>query len=95
MTDQTKSSPRSDVSDLPTEGATALGWWLSGAVACAYFSFLIAGALVPQSLARPAIGSIPWSFLLSAGLLVGVVATMGLYVLIVNAREVASDRNAK
>ncbi len=78
----------SDPSFLPREGATALGWWLSGAVACAYFGFLVAGVVVPQALARPAIGSVPWSFLLSAGLLVGVSALTGMYVLIVNAREV-------
>ncbi|XYD11916.1 DUF485 domain-containing protein (plasmid) [Methylobacterium sp. NMS12] len=75
------------VPDLPSEGATALGWWLSGFVACAYLGFLAAGALAPEALAHPAIGRIPWSFLLSASLLVGVVATMGFYVLIVNARE--------
>ena len=78
----------SDPSSLPREGATALGWWLSGVVACAYFGFLVAGAVVPQALARSAIGSVPWSFLLSAGLLVGVSASTGVYVLIVNAREV-------
>ncbi len=57
-------------------------------VACAYFEFLVAGAVVPQAVARPAIGSVPWSFLLSAGLLVGVSTVTGVYVLIVNAREV-------
>jgi hypothetical protein len=86
MTDQTETRAAQAMSDLPSEGATALGWWLSGGVACAYFGFLLAGVLVPQALARPAIGSIPWSFLLSAGLLVGVVATMGFYVLTVNSR---------
>jgi hypothetical protein len=86
MIDKTVARSQPGRSPLPSEGATALGWWLSGAVACAYFGFLIAGILAPQALARPALGSIPWSFLLSASLLVGVVAVMGLYVLIVNAR---------
>ncbi len=86
MTDRSETRAEKSVPDLPSEGATALGWWLSGGVACAYFGFLVAGVLVPQALARPAIGSIPWSFLLSAGLLIGVVATMGFYVLTVNRR---------
>ena len=78
----------SDPSSLPREGASALGWWLSAVVACAYFGFLVAGAVASQALARSAIGSVPWSFLLSAGLLVSVSALTGVYVLIVNAREV-------
>ena len=43
---------------LPSEGATALGWWLSGAVAYAYLGFLIVVTLVPQAPARSMIGSI-------------------------------------
>jgi uncharacterized membrane protein (DUF485 family) len=52
-----------------------------------YGAFLLAGAFAPHALAQPAIGSIPWSFLLGAGLLVGAVVTTGLYVLVTNATE--------
>lgn len=86
MTVQADPPTRPERPDLSSEGATPLGWWLSLIVACAYFGFLVAGAVIPQALARPALGSVPWSFVLSAGLLVGVVATTGLYVLIMNAR---------
>lgn len=63
---------------------TGLGATLAVLVATAYFGFLLTGAFAPQLLAVNAIGHIPWSFVLGAGLLVGAVAVMGLYVLVAN-----------
>jgi uncharacterized membrane protein (DUF485 family) len=56
-------------------------------VAAGYYGFLLAGALAPQALARPAVGHVPWSFVLGAGLLVGAIAATGLYVLLANAAD--------
>ncbi len=53
----------------------------------AYGGFLVAGAVAPKALAQPAIGSIPWSFVFSVGLLVGAVGLTGLYVILANAAE--------
>ncbi|WP_407530585.1 DUF485 domain-containing protein [Methylobacterium oryzisoli] len=75
---------RSEPNDLE-----ALRWWLSALVAFAYGGFLLASYALGPALARPVLGSVPWSFLLGAGLLVVVVAVMGVYVLVVNGREAA------
>ena len=66
---------------------TRLGAVLAILVAAAYYGFLLAGAYAPQLLASPAIGSVPWSFLLGALLLVFIVAVTGLYTLLANAAE--------
>jgi uncharacterized membrane protein (DUF485 family) len=66
---------------------TELGAGLALLVAAGYYGFLLAGALAPQALARPAVGHVPWSFVLGAGLLVGAVAATGLYVLLANAAD--------
>jgi uncharacterized membrane protein (DUF485 family) len=66
---------------------TDLGAGLTVVVAAAYYGFLLAGALAPQALARPAIGHVPWSFIMGAGLLVGAIAVTGIYVLLANASD--------
>jgi uncharacterized membrane protein (DUF485 family) len=66
---------------------TDLGAGLALLVAAGYYGFLLAGALAPQALARPAIGHVPWSFVLGAGLLVGAIAATGFYVLLANAAD--------
>jgi uncharacterized membrane protein (DUF485 family) len=66
---------------------TDLGAGLALLVAAGYYGFLLAGALAPQALARPAVGHVPWSFVLGAGLLVGAIAATGLYVLLANAAD--------
>jgi uncharacterized membrane protein (DUF485 family) len=66
---------------------TDLGAGLAVLVAAGYYGFLLAGALAPQVLARPAIGHVPWSFVLGAGLLIGAIAVTGLYVLLANAAD--------
>lgn len=63
---------------------TGLGAVLAVLVAAAYFGFLFTGAYAPRLLSVKAIGHIPWSFVLGAGLLVSTVAVMGLYVLVAN-----------
>jgi uncharacterized membrane protein (DUF485 family) len=70
-----------------TSRTSRLGTALALVAGLSYCSFLLAGAFAPQALAQPAVGSIPWSFLLGAGLLVGAVAITGLYVLVTNAGE--------
>jgi uncharacterized membrane protein (DUF485 family) len=66
---------------------TDLGAGLALLVAAGYYGFLVAGALAPQALARSAVGHVPWSFVLGAGLLVGAIAATGLYVLLANAAD--------
>lgn len=66
---------------------TRLGAILAIIVALAYYGFLLAGAFAPLSLAQPAIGHVPWSFVLGAGLLIGAIALTGLYVLLANAAD--------
>jgi len=75
------------ISAAPFRQRTRLGACLCVLVALAYYGFLMAGAFAPQALARPAIGSVPWSFLLGALLLVFIVAMTGLYTLLANAAE--------
>jgi uncharacterized membrane protein (DUF485 family) len=70
---------------------TDLGAGLALLVAAGYYGFLLAGALAPQALARPAVGHVPWSFVLGAGLLVGAMAATGLYVLLANAADNRAD----
>jgi uncharacterized membrane protein (DUF485 family) len=70
---------------------TDLGVGLALLVAAGYYGFLLAGALAPQALARPAVGHVPWSFVLGAGLLVGAMAATGLYVLLANAADNRAD----
>jgi uncharacterized membrane protein (DUF485 family) len=66
---------------------TELAAGLALLVAAGYYGFLLAGALAPQALARPAVGHVPWSFVLGAGLLVGAIAATGLYVLLADAAD--------
>jgi len=73
---------------------TGWGAGLAALVAVCYYGFLLTGAFAPQSLARPAIGHVPWSFLLGAGLLLLAVLTTGLYVLVSNAAEARARRSA-
>jgi len=79
-----------------TGGLQCTGWGagLAALVAVCYYSFLLTGAFAPQLLARPAIGHVPWSFLLGAGLLLLAVLTTGLYVLVSNAAEARARRSA-
>ena len=76
----------------PGPSATAAqrtGWGagLAVLVAFGYYGFLLAGAFAPQMLARPAIGHVPWSFVLGVGLLVMAVLSTGIYVLVANAAD--------
>jgi uncharacterized membrane protein (DUF485 family) len=73
---------------------TDLGAGLALLVAAGYYGFLLAGALAPQALARPAIGHVPWSFVLGAGLLVGAIVATGLYVLLANAADDRAELRA-
>jgi uncharacterized membrane protein (DUF485 family) len=75
------------VPPAPAAQRTELGAGLALLVAAGYYGFLLAGALAPQALARPAVGHVPWSFVLGAGLLVGAIAATGLYVLPANAAD--------
>jgi uncharacterized membrane protein (DUF485 family) len=63
-------------------------------IAAGYYGFLLAGALAPQVLARPAFGHVPWSFVLGAGLLVGAIVVTGLYVLLANAADDRAEPRA-
>jgi uncharacterized membrane protein (DUF485 family) len=76
------------------EQRTDLGTGLALLVAAGYYGFLLAGALAPQALARPAVGHVPWSFVLGAGLLVGAIAATGLYVLLANAADNRAEARA-
>lgn len=71
----------------PQAGVELLRWWLSAGVAAAYGGFLLLGWLLGPALGQPALGRVPWSFLLGTGLLGAIVATMGAYVLISNRGE--------
>jgi uncharacterized membrane protein (DUF485 family) len=82
------------VSPAQAEQRTDLGAGLAVLVAAGYYGFLQAGALAPQALARPAIGHVPWSFVLGAGLLVGAIAATGLYVLLANAADDQAELRA-
>jgi uncharacterized membrane protein (DUF485 family) len=73
---------------------TDLGAGLALLVAAGYYGFLLAGALAPQALARPAVGHVPWSFVLGAGLLVGAIVATGLYVLLANAADNRAESRA-
>jgi uncharacterized membrane protein (DUF485 family) len=53
--------------------------------ASSYYGFLLAGAVAPSALSKPAIGHVPWSFVLGAGVIVTAMALTGLYVLLANA----------
>ncbi len=81
------SRPMSPKDDPIRHQRTGLGALLSILVALGYYGFLLAGAAVPRLLASPAIGSVPWSFLLGALLLVFTVVTTGLYTVLANAAE--------
>jgi uncharacterized membrane protein (DUF485 family) len=76
------------------EQRTDLGAGLAVLVAAGYYGFLLADALAPQALARPAVGHVPWSFVLGAGLLVGAIAATGLYVLLANAADDRAELRA-
>jgi uncharacterized membrane protein (DUF485 family) len=58
---------------------------LAAVAAFGYYSFLFAGAIAPLMLAQPAIGHVPWSFVLGAGVIASAIALTGLYVLVANA----------
>ena len=73
---------------------TGLGAALAVLAAANYFGFLLAAAVAPQALARPAFGRVPWSFVLGAGLLIGAIAVTGLYVLLANASESRAETGA-
>jgi uncharacterized membrane protein (DUF485 family) len=73
---------------------TDLGAGLALLVAAGYYGFLLAGAVAPLALARPAVGHVPWSFVLGAGLLVGAIAATGLYVLLANAADDQAEMRA-
>jgi uncharacterized membrane protein (DUF485 family) len=73
---------------------TDLGAGLALLVAAGYYGFLLAGALAPQALARPAVGHVPWSFVLGAGLLVGAIVATGLYVLLANTADNRAESRA-
>ena len=60
--------------------------------AAGYYGFLFAGAFAPSALARPAIGHVPWSFVLGASVIGGAIGLTGLYVLVANAREAGERR---
>jgi uncharacterized membrane protein (DUF485 family) len=70
---------------------TRLGAALAVLVAIAYYGFLLTGAYAPELLATSAIGHVPWSFVLGAGLLIGAVAATGCYVVVAN----RTDRRAE
>jgi uncharacterized membrane protein (DUF485 family) len=76
------------------EQRTDLGAGLAVLVAAGYYGFLLAGALAPKALARPAVGHVPWSFVLGAGLLVGAIVATGLYVLLANAADDRAELRA-
>jgi uncharacterized membrane protein (DUF485 family) len=60
---------------------------LAAVAACGYYGFLLAGTVAPSALAQPAIGHVPWSFVLGAGVIASAIALTGLYVLAANARD--------
>ena len=74
---------------LPAPASQRTGWGagLALLVAFGYYGFLLTGAFAPQVLVRPAVGHVPWSFVLGAGLLVMAVAATGAYVLVANAAD--------
>ena len=76
---------------MPAAQRTSLGLLLATIVAVGYYGFLLLGAFAPQTLAQSAIGHVPWSFVLGAGLLVGAVASTGIYVMLSNASESRSE----
>ena len=63
------------------------GLLLAAVIAVEYYGFLLLGAFAPHWLAQPAVGHIPWSFLLGALLLASAVALTGLYAWRANAAE--------
>lgn len=73
--------------DLPSRPPVAPPSWtgmgfgllLAGVIAVEYYGFLLLGAFAPHWLAQPAVGHVPWSFLLGALLLASAVALTGLY----------------
>lgn len=82
-------------SSIPREPAAQcirLGMALGVLVAIGYFGFLLTGAFAPQLLARSAVGHVPWSFVLGAGLLVGVISATGVYVLYANAADSRAEK---
>jgi uncharacterized membrane protein (DUF485 family) len=67
---------------------------LAVVAASGYYGFLFAGAFAPLALAQSAIGHVPWSFVLGAGVIGGAIALTGLYVLIANAQDRGADSGA-
>ena len=71
----------------PSWSGIGFGLLLGGVIAVEYYGFLLLGAFAPLWLARPAVGHVPWSFLLGALLLGSAVALTGLYAWRANATE--------
>ena len=71
----------------PSWDGIGFGLLLAAAISVEYYGFLLLGAFAPRWLARPAVGHVPWSFLLGALLLVSAVALTGLYAWRANAAE--------
>jgi uncharacterized membrane protein (DUF485 family) len=82
------------MTDHDAAQCTRLGAALAVLVAIAYYGFLLIGAYAPGLLARSAIGHVPWSFVLGAGLLIGAVAATGCYVVVANRTERRSETRA-
>ncbi len=71
----------------PSWTGMGFGLLLGAVIAVEYYGFLLLGAFAPHWLAQPALGHVPWSFLLGALLLASAVALTGLYAWRANATE--------
>ena len=71
----------------PSWAGMGFGLLLAAVIAVEYYGFLLLGALAPHWLSQPAVGHVPWSFLLGALLLASAVALTGLYAWRANAAE--------
>lgn len=83
----TPDHPPPAVPDPPSWSGIGFGLLLGAVIAVEYYGFLLLGAFAPLWLARPAVGHVPWSFLLGALLLASAVALTGLYAWRANAAE--------
>jgi uncharacterized membrane protein (DUF485 family) len=64
-----------------------IGVILTLLVLVAFFGFIIVASFAPATLAQPAIGAVPLSFVLTAALILGAILVTGVYVWTINARE--------
>ena len=71
----------------PSWTGMGFGLLLAAVIAVEYYGFLLLGAFVPHWLAQPAVGHVPWSFLLGALVLASAVALTGLFAWRANAAE--------